>query len=386
MTNFTIPKKQLEEALNVAKMISPAKHNVEVFTFTKASLKENKLTLSVFNQDAVFTKTLELSSLDPVDDCEFLINTDSLTGSVKLTPDEQIALEVDLDKTMLMVRGSKAKHKIRINLEMLKDFSAEIPKEEDLKATAKVDRQELNKYIKNTLASVGTPQNVYDSQFLHICFTLDTENNQLKVVSTDRYRISRNVLPAEYSNLNEPEKNYLLLPKLLQYYLALNLSDEKINLNFAKDNFWLDFNGAKLVLKYGIATYPDYERILPQSFACSFEVDNSEVATALKQVYLIAKNNIANKSVDFHVEPGKSQMTLISKNDKGEEAEVIVGFENYEGSTDNWTQSYNADYLLDYLNSTTADKLLWEANPGKPSVLSPKDNKKNELYLVSGLK
>jgi DNA polymerase-3 subunit beta len=386
MINFIITKKTLEEVLNIAKTISPAKHNVNVFTYTKIVLNANTLSLTVFNQDSVFTKTLELSSLDNFSNTEFLIHTSSLAESIKLITDEQVAIEIDLDKTILIVKGSKSKHKIRINLEELKDFNAEIPNQEEIKAIVKTNRQELNQAIKNTFASVGTPQSVYDPQFLHVCFTLDIQNNSLKLVSTDRYRINKNVLSAEYSNVNEPEENYLLLPKLLQYYLSLNLNQEIIELYFYKDKLCIEFEGAKLALKYGIAKYPDYEKIIPQSFACSFEIDKSELVTALKQVYLIAKNNIANKSVTLNVEPGKSQIILTSSNDKGEEAEALVSFENYEGSTDNWSQSYNADYIIDYLNSTTAEKIVWEANPGKPSVLSPKDQKNKEIYLVSGLK
>jgi len=53
---------------------------------------------------------------------------------------------------------------------------------------------------------------------------------------------------------------------------------------------------------------------------------------------------------------------------------------------EDWSQSFNADFLLEYLSSVETENVLWESNPGKPAVLSPEGKKETEFYLVSGLR
>jgi hypothetical protein len=60
--------------------------------------------------------------------------------------------------------------------------------------------------------------------------------------------------------------------------------------------------------------------------------------------------------------------------------------ENYEGVSEDWTQSFNSDYLIDYIGTIQTDIVLWEANPGKPSVLSPEGQRATKFCLISGLR
>jgi hypothetical protein len=76
----------------------------------------------------------------------------------------------------------------------------------------------------------------------------------------------------------------------------------------------------------------------------------------------------------------------MSDSSNGESSESTITLTNYEGISDDWEQPFNSGYLTDYLNTTTTEEILWESNPSKPSILSPKGHKATQMYLVSGLK
>ena len=389
MPFFSLSKNKVSQILNICNQISPKRDNIEVFTYTKFSIENNKLFLSVFNNQASYFAPIELNNFDNSNGLkDFLVKTDLLASSINLIQDEEVGFDIDLAKNTLTIQGSKAKHKLRINQEILDDFAPENPNSESLEISAKFKAEEIIPAIKSSFISVGLPKNVYEPKFLNICLTADPDQKQMFIVSTDRYRVIKNCIEVEYSNLKEDfiKKNYLLLPKVLQFFLASSGSFKEFTFNFGSSHLWIDLGDAKLVLRYGEGDYPDYDKILPQTFSCSFEITKDSFIESLKQVYLFAKDNTVNKSVILEVKPGQKQILLTSKTDKGEASEATLEIENYEGMTEDWTQSFNADYLMDYLNVCTSERIFWESNPGKPSVLSPKDAKDKQLYLVSGLK
>ena len=106
----------------------------------------------------------------------------------------------------------------------------------------------------------------------------------------------------------------------------------------------------------------------------------------LRQVYLSARSNLANKTVNVEILPKENKIVLSAETEDGNKSESTLTLKNYEGIDDSWKQSFNADYLMDYLNVLQTEEMVWEANPGKPSVLSPIGEKEKQLYLVSGLK
>jgi DNA polymerase III sliding clamp (beta) subunit (PCNA family) len=114
--------------------------------------------------------------------------------------------------------------------------------------------------------------------------------------------------------------------------------------------------------------------------------NTSELLSAFKQVYFFAKSNTINKSVELKVVPKDKKIVLTSHTDDGFASESEVALGSYKGAEEEWTQSFNSDYLMDYISSVNTENTLWESNPGKPSVLSPEGQKTTQFYMVSGLR
>ncbi len=375
----------------ICNQISPKNSDVEVFTFTKITLHSDKVELACFNSTLFYRAKLNPASLElPEQGVTFLIKTELLSSTVGLIQDEIVGLSLDMEKTTLVLQGSSSKHTLRINLDSLDNFVAPERKTENVKTKVKIEAPALLNADKIAQVSVGNPRTVYQPEFLNVCYDLNPSAKQMVVVSTDRYRMVKILLDAEFSEtsaeLENGSKNFLLNPKNLNILSSAVGDQKEIELTFESESLWAKLNEAELVMRYGDGTYPDYNKILPQSFACHFLVNAKEVLDALKQVFYLARMNSNNKSMTIQVKPEDKQLTFSATTGDGYSSESSVDIFDYEGSQEAWSQSFNAEYLIDYIGATSAEKLLWEANPSKPSVLSPQGEKDKQLYLVSGLK
>ncbi len=391
MSFLSINQKELRKILTVCSQISPRVSDVDIFTYTKVRVQTDKVQISCFNSSTFFQSAITPVQIDDLTEpVEFLIKTDLFATTVGLITDETVGLTLDLDKLTLVVHGSTSKHTLRTKTDELSDFAQPIRQPEKLQATLTLDTNEFLKTNKVAQVSAGNPRTVYQQEFLHICFTLRPEANQLVIVSTDRHRMVKSTLIPKYSTVAEAlqtgSKNYLINPKSLNIVVGLIDTASELEFSFEDDALWVKLNQAELAIKYGEGTYPDYEKILPQSFACSFLINTKEMLEALKQVFYLARLNTVNKSVTVQVEPAQNQLKLVTTTNDGYASESVVNMLTYEGSQENWSQSFNAEYLLDYIATVDTEKLLWEANPGKPSLLSPENQKSRQIYLVSGLR
>ena len=392
MPSFTISQKPLAKHLNTCSQVSQKKSDVEFFAYTKLTLSKDSLRVAAMNNNTFYHAHIPISNLDENIDSEihFAIKTELLNGAVNLLVDEMLGVDFDIAKNTFTLQGSKGKHTLRIDPEMIKEYKDVVAIS---KAQAKIllSSEALSMALTAASIAVGQPKSTYDAKFLNVCLTVKPDLAKLFVVATDRYRISKTVIDGNYQEIgdkveNGTKQNFLFLPKGLQILNQMKENGEEMSVSFHDEIGIFVVGGVTLVLKYGDGDYPEYDRIIPQSFTCKFETEAKELLAGLRQVYLSARSNLANKTVNVEILPKENKIVLSAETEDGNKSESTLTLKNYEGIDDSWKQSFNADYLMDYLNVLQTEEMVWEANPGKPSVPSPIGEKEKQLYLVSGLK
>jgi DNA polymerase III subunit beta len=388
---ISLKQKEFQQVLSIGNQISLKRSDVDAFCECKFDIQMGTVIISCISPTLYYSTKLKPTNLDVENkSLSFLVKTDILASTIALISDEIVSLDINLDKATLVVQGSTSKHTLRISTKEIEHF--ELPKvsDEKIKADVRVVAGDILDLNKIANVAVALPKNVYQPEFLSICYALKPEQNKLSIVATDRYRIVKSTVVANYDKVRpelvDTTTNLLLNPKSLLLLSSCVESTESVEFRFEDDFAFVFFGDSLIVMRYGEGKYPDYDRIIPETFSCSFLINTKEIINAVRQVYLFAKSNAVNKSVSITLNPEESKMYLSAKTPDGYASESSVSIESYEGIQTEWTQSFNADYLLDYLATVQTDKLLWEANPGKPSVLSPESQKSQKLYLVSGLK
>ena len=400
--NITINKDNLVDKLAIASQVSLSKSNVEILTLTKVSIEENILRLSSANDKGITTvSNIEIFEEKGKDmfvkegeSVEFLIKTHTFLSTVKMLQDEFVVLVIDTNTTSLTVKGSKAKHKIRINIQDLDNFSLLDNPNEKNEADLKIKTIDLLTAIKGSLVAVGDIKTSYEVMFLDVCFDLKPKEKLLTIASTNRYRliitnIEINDIIYSPDIFNDLEnKKYTIRGshlKYITYLLSTNLGTVTV-INITENFVNLTCNNTTFTLKWTDNKYPDYPKVIPKSLACNFEIVKKDALEAFKQVCYFAKEDLINNKVTLTLKPAQKQVLLTSKNDKEEVTESIFDIYNYEGGTDEWSQNFNSNYLMDYVNICDAERIYWEVNPGAASLLSPKDKKDKQIYFTKGLK
>ncbi len=395
MSTFTVSKNLLQPKVMICNQICAKKDPVEVYTHIKLHIKAGILFISALNSNLFYQTSLTLATSTA--DCTFAIKTDMLASSIDLIDAPDLELAYDETKQTLLIKGKKAKHLLRTNTNVVNDFIAPTENTENLRANIEMSAKDFIEATKFAFVSVGDSKNTYQPEFCNICYSTNDEKDENNptfcVVSTDRFRITKFIPVITKIEINKDNNNYklgmvnyLLPPKSLKFVLAELDEKNVVSLCFENDFAWIKSGSTTMTLSYGSGNYPDYNRIIPESFACNFTINPKELVSALKQVSLIGNLDLVNRKVRFLVDPTSSQIKLISDSTNGESGESVVTINNYEGVQESWEQSFNSSFLTDYLSVTDADELFWESNPGKPSILSPKGQKDAQLYLVSGLK
>ena len=389
--NLTILTKEILKNIQICNQISLKKSDINLFTNTLININSDTISLLASNNSIFYIGKMKLSNkLEGQSEIKFLIKTEQFNNILNVINDEFINLIIDTEKLTLQLKGQKSKHQLRIGVDELENFIVPLQDDNNQMAQFLLTSEELNETNKTSLISVGSPKNMYDTPYLNICYTLRPSLGQLVIVSTDRFRITRNQLTKEFLNLNDQVKNteftnFLIPPNALKL-VANALTEKEIKVRFESEFcfFEIDENHT-IISRYGDGKFSDYEKIIPQSFSCSFVINTEEFLSSLKQVYWCIANDV-KKSVQVKLDPVENILTLSAININGEESNSEVKLESYEGNNENWTQYFSADYLKDYLSTIKTPFFLWESNPNKPIILSPKDQKNSQFYLVGVLR
>lgn len=175
------------------------------------------------------------------------------------------------------------------------------------------------------------------------------------VVGTDGFRLSLLKLQNTYT-----EKQIMVPAKALQEVYKVLTPDSQEDIQFQLSNklkqLFFIVGEYEIFIRLIDAVYPPYEKIIPQSFTLSAEIDTHELQTLIKRACIFAKessyvvqfsfskNNLVVKAISSTL--GKQEGSMAIKSLEGEEGEI----------------AFNAQYVLDYLQRSKAKTIYFAMN------------------------
>ncbi|MDR2879994.1 MAG: DNA polymerase III subunit beta [Fusobacteriales bacterium] len=241
------------------------------------------------------------------------------------------------------------------------------------------DKQKLLESIeKARIAASLTPENLAVN-----CIRFEIEENKLKLVSSDTYRLI--YLEEE---LDEEEKN----KESLSVSIPLKTMDGllKIMKLTSEDKIVLKSDGTKVYFRMGdveILTrvielqFPDYKAILTGAqYDKKILLNTKDFISVLKRTLIFVRDNYeAKNSGIFSFENDKLFLNGISENAKiKEEIPIIKEGEDIK-------ISLNVKFLLDYISTITGEVTQLKMLNSKSSVLITEEKNDKSLYLTMPL-
>lgn len=266
----------------------------------------------------------------------------------------EITIESDDEQWIKVLYG-----KSRFRLACLP--SGEFPAWPGMESTEEVgfDAGVLAETIEKTLYSAGETDTRYTLNGL--LFHLRQGEEKVTVVGTDGHRLA--LMTKGMEKPASEEKKVILPRKAAAEVRKFFESGQNISALFGKNHILFKIGEVQFLARLIEGTYPDYEKVIPQSNEKLITIDRELFLRALRRVSVISREK--SNAIRIDIEDGT--LAVSSSNPDLGEARDEVGIE-YTGEA--LSVGFNARYLMDSLSAMTSEKVVFALqDPLSPTLL-----------------
>ncbi len=190
-------------------------------------------------------------------------------------------------------------------------------------------------------------------------------SDKIILAATDGYRLGVDSLTMTKSILEKETKLILPARSLQEVSKVLSETGEDVfGMEFEKENQQVIFTVGEIEVTSRLIAgeFPPYQQIMPNTYTTKVVFGKTDLLDAVKRASLFARDsaNIVKMSIEKGMLMVRAESSQLGSNLTEIEAEI-------EG--EELTVSFNARYLLDYLNVCSTEKVIWETEGElKPSV------------------
>jgi DNA polymerase-3 subunit beta len=157
----------------------------------------------------------------------------------------------------------------------------------------------------------------------------------------------------------------VLVPrKTLVEFLKLE-DGEEVALSFKDNNVFLEMGNRLLYSRLMDATFPAYEKVLPQETDKRAVLDRPSLLERLKRVSMVAEAK--TRAVTLTFDPGGNVELLVRNQETGDEGREYLTCESFEG--ENVTIVFNVDNLVDFLAASDSQQVTVAMRDGHYQAL-----------------
>ena len=347
-------QKDLLSALTTTNKAVDVNNTLPVLNNVLLKAEGKKLYFTSTNLEVAISYTIET---EVKNEGEITIPSKLFTNYINYLKDEKVEIVAEEGDVRIETSDSKT----RIKGIPASEFPPIPTVEKEGGMTVKV--KDLNKAIEQVVfaAALNTTRPILSGVFFQV------EKDELKMVSTDSYRLSEKVLkPSTVSGSIScivPAKTILELGSILDGLKQ----DSDVEVVISKNQIQFSVGPVQLISRLIEGQFPNYEQIIPKASKTKIEFEVSAISLVLKRINIFAKEN--NNKIILRVADGKVTVTTESTQYGEGEISLSTGIEG-----DNNEIALNSQFLLDALGNIGADKVVLEiGEKTTPVILKPKD-------------
>ena len=365
--------KAIIEKESLLKLLSPTQSLIEkrnvipILSKILLRVSEKKLLVFVTDQENSLQATLPVQG----EDGAVCVDLKTLFEITKELPLGEVQLEKPLKKEGLSIKTPSSVFNI---IGVSPDSFPLFPEPKDLKFF-NFDSKTLSSIIDQTLYCVSTDETRY-----HLTGVFcEKKENSLRFVATDGYRLS-------FSELSNMEgfplfEGGVIIPRkgLGEIQKLISGGEEKtLQVAIAPPQMLVRYKNFLLSVRLIEGKYPKYQQFIPKKSQIKASVNKENLIQALKRVSVVS--NQQSKNVLFSWK--KTQLILTASHpDYGDAEEKIPLIENNKEIS----IRFSARYVLEALNHTQGEEVVWEMTNTTSSGLIRSKNS-NNLSIVMPMK
>lgn len=270
------------------------------------------------------------------------------------------------EKSNLQIQVGESRYQL---LGLPADQFPPIPEITD-QSMAEVESKQLKEMIEKTIFSVS----VDDLQYhLSGIFWEKVEGLQLRLVSTDGHRLTVIQRPLPQSEQFAIEDGILIPRKGVAEISRLLAEEEKVSLGLSKKSLALKADNKFLFIRLLEKKFPDYRRIIPESFAFRFSLNRQALFETIKRISLLSTERF--RGVIFNLSADTLEVNF--QNPEVGEGRELIPLTMEEGDAGQLPMQigFNARYFLEPLAAMTGEAAVLEMNDkDRPCRLMDQDD------------
>lgn len=231
-----------------------------------------------------------------------------------------------------------------------------------------------HKIIKHTSFTVS-PDEVRPV-FSGLYFDLEAQN--LTVVGTDSFRLA--LMKEQVENLSGEDHQAIIPVRALNEVDRLLREDTKVSITLTKRQAIFENEDTRLFIQLVKGEYPDYKRIVPNSYDTLLKVERQDLLSSLDRAALFGQQKDGTPVVRLQI--GNNVIALHTASEYGEVNEKVPVYQ--EGNSLEIT--FNARFLLDALKNMAFENLEVKLNGNLGPCIFYPENDESYLYLILPLR
>lgn len=231
----------------------------------------------------------------------------------------------------------------------------------------------LREMIDKTIFSVSVDDLQYHLSGIFWERREEPDGYQLRLVSTDGHRLTLIQRPLPESSQFAIEEGILIPRKGVAEISRLLAEEEKVGLGLSKKSLALQADNKYLFIRLLEKKFPDYRRIIPESFAFRFALSRLALYETIRRISLLSTERF--RGVVLSLEQDTLEVTFQNP-EVGEGRELVpLTLEAGDASELPIQIGFNARYFLEPLSAMTGETVLLELNDKeRPCRLSQQED------------
>src|ERR687894_2430054 len=290
---------------------------------------------------------------------------------VRSWPKEDLTLVHDSSEGV--VRLSARENEYRIRAYAAEDFP-QLPKFDEAEAF-KVGGEALVETVEKVSRSYSRDETRPVLTGILISF----EESRVRMVTTDSYRLS--IKETDLATTFDGSREAIIPARAMQEVARIfsGSDEEQVEVSLSENQALFRIGDVLFGTRLIEGNFPEYRRLLPQTFEREISVQREDLVDTLRRVNLFAQRQTPPVPVSLAFSEGAVEV-MVRNGEVGEARERLPAT-----SEDEFHISFNPSYLLDGVSAVDSESVLFKLNESlKPGLIVPDaDGEETDfLYLI----
>ena len=359
---FSFDRDSLIKEIAIAQEIITNKSPISILSNVLLEAQNNTLTIKASDTSVNFITHIPV---EVIEEGTTTIYCDKLMGILNSLPSG----EVEFNQEDIKVSIKPVSKKIKFQLKSIaSDKFPEIASTENV-PFFEISSKDFKEMICQTIFAVADDANRF---FMTGVFFTKKDNN-IVMVSTDGRRLS---YIEKENTLNTPEFTPSIVPvKILNCILKNAPSEGNISIAIVDKMIFAKFNNYEFSSLLLDGQFPNYQRVIPEKQAYSFQVQKNDLENALKRIALMVDKKICR--ILFNLKPGVLKI-ISPESDIGNADEEIPC--EYNG--DEITLALNYRYIGEPLKVIDTERIVFEFTESMKAITLHSEPKADYFHII----